>query len=133
MAFDIDQFEPVRQRQEAGIPVAIKHPVTGEPTGIVITVASYESERVKKVAREMGNKALLDQRRNPRKGETVEAIEDRTFAIAIAAIVDWEGIEQKGKPLAFSRENARMLLEKLPWVAEQIDQAAGDRTAFFGN
>jgi hypothetical protein len=100
---------------------------------MVITVASYESERVKRIAREIGNKALIEQKRNPRKGDSVEAIEERTFAIAIASIVDWSGLEMDGKPLECTRDNIRMVLEKFPFIAEQIDAAAGDRALFFGN
>lgn len=132
MAFDLSTLEPGRQKQEDGVSVRIKLP-DGTDSDIVLTVASYESERVKRTAREIGNKALLEQKRNPRKGESVEAIEDRTFAIAISSIVGWEGIEMDGKPLPFTRENVRMVLEKFPFIAEQVDAAASDRALFFGN
>jgi ubiquitin len=133
MGFDLASLETARKKQEEGVTVAIKHPATGAELGITITIASYESERVKRVAREMANKALLEQKRNPKKGETVEAIEERAMNIAIAAILDWQGIEMDGKPFPFNRENARMLLEKFPFIGEQLDSAAGDRSLFFGN
>lgn len=131
MSFDLSSLDAGVSRQEEGIPVDIRHPATGKPLGITITVASYESERVKAVAREMGNQLLLQQRRNPKKADSVEAHEERTFRIALAAIIGWEGVEMAGKPLPFSRENARTVLERYPFIAEQIDAAAGDRAAFF--
>ncbi|MFP1634085.1 hypothetical protein ACLB6G_20335 [Zhengella sp. ZM62] len=133
MGFDLSAFDEGKKKQEEGIPVPIKHPATGEETGIVITVASYESERVKAVAREIANRALADQKKNSRKVDTVEAIEDRTFAIALASIVGWSGLEKDGKELPFTRDNARMILEAYPFIAEQIDAAAQDRALFFGN
>lgn len=132
MAFDLSTLETGRKKQDEGVEVSIKLP-DGSDSGMVITVASYESERVKRIAREIGNKALIEQKRNPRKGDSVEAIEERTFAIAIASIVDWSGLEMDGKPLECTRDNIRMVLEKFPFIAEQIDAAAGDRTLFFGN
>lgn len=132
MAFDLSTLETGRKKQDEGVEVPIKLP-DGSNSGMVITVASYESERVKRIAREIGNKALIEQKRNPRKGDSVEAIEERTFAIAIASIVDWSGLEMDGKPLECTRDNIRMVLEKFPFIAEQIDAAAGDRALFFGN
>src|ERR1044071_689416 len=99
MAFALSNLAPAVTKQEDGIRVEIKHPATGEPLGMVFTVASYDSERVKAVARSLGNKALTQQKRNPRRSDTVEAIEDRTFAIAVAAVVNWEGVEVDGKAL----------------------------------
>lgn len=131
MGFDLSTLDTGTRRKEDGVPVELKHPATGQPLGITITVASYESERVKAVARAMGNKALLQQKRNPRKADTVEAIEERTFEIACAAIVSWEGLELDGKPLPFTRENARTVLERYPEIAEQVDTVASDRAAFF--
>lgn len=131
MGFDLSTLDTGSQRQEDGVPVEIKHPVTGQGLGITVTVASYESERVKAVARAMGNKALLQQKRNPRKADTVEAVEERTLEIAIAAIVGWDGVELEGKKLPFTRENARTVLERYPFIAEQIDAVAADRAAFF--
>lgn len=133
MGFDLSTLNDSLKKQEEGVPVKIKHPATGEELGITIYVASYDSEKVRRVAREMGNKALLERRRNPRKADTVEAHEERTFAIAAAAIVGWEGLESEGKPLEFNRENARMIVERFSFVAEQIDMVAGDRANFFAN
>jgi hypothetical protein len=133
MSFDLSKLEGARQKQEDGVPVAIKHPATGADLGITITIASYESERVKRVAREMANRAMMEAKRNPRRGDTVEAIEERTIAIAAAAIIDWKGIEMDGKPLPFTRDNAKMLLEKFPFIGEQLDAAAGDRSLFFAD
>lgn len=133
MGFDLSSLDGAARKQEDGVPVEIKHPATSEPLGITITVASYESERVKAVARQMGNKALVQQKRSPRKPETIEALEERTIEIAAAAIVGWEGVELDGKALPFTRENARTILERFPFIAEQIDAVAADRAAFFTN
>lgn len=131
MGFDLSSLDAAVAKQEDGIRVEIKHPATGEPLGMIFTVASYDSERVKAVARSLGNKVLVSQKRNPRRTDTVEAMEDRTFAIAVAAVVGWEGVDLDGKALPCTPDNVRMVLERYPAIAEQVDAAASDRAAFF--
>lgn len=133
MSFDLSTFTPAKQRQEEGVAVSIKHPVSGEDLGMTFYVCSYESERVRKTTRDLANQILSEQRRNPKRVETAEMKEQRALAIVIASVVRWEGVEFEGQSLIASPENIRMVIEKFPWIGEQLDAAASDRSLFFGS
>lgn len=47
-----------------------------------------------------------------------------------ACIVGWTGITMDGKEFPFSKENAVLLLGKVPAIKEQIDVFVGDRANF---
>lgn len=132
MAFDLTAFEGTAKAFEEGVDVPIKHPVTGEPLGLTIRVASYQSERVRKVQRKMANAALREQRRNPKKATTSEEIEERSREVIGAAIIDWKGFEKAGKPYPCTPENVAAVLSNpdLWFIGDQVDKAADDQSAF---
>lgn len=60
-------------------------------------------------------------------GEVVELENRRTL---LACIAGWENIEVDGAPLEVSEENANALLDRFPWIEEQVDTAIMDRSNF---
>lgn len=129
---DLKQYEPGIARLDDGIPVYIKGP-SGEETDLVIHVASYESERVKKALRAMGEAELKRQQRRQTKTVSVEVIEERALTMAVACVLSWENMLENGEPLECNAENVRYILNKYRFITEQVDTAAGDRALFFEN
>lgn len=129
---DLAKFDGFAKSFDEGMVVDLLHPATGEKLGMSVTVASYQSERVKKLQRKMANVAMREQRRNPKKASTVEEVEEKAHDIMVAAVVSWEGFERDGKPLPCTPENVRALLSNpdLWFIAEQIDRAADDQQGF---
>jgi len=129
---DLSSFEGLAQGFEEGVDVEILHPTTGAKTGLVVRVASYQSERVKRIQRRLANEALKEQKRNPRKVTKVEEAEEKAHDIIVAAVISWEGFELGGKPLECTPENVRKVVSNpdLWFIAEQIDKAADDQAAF---
>lgn len=129
---DLSSFKGRAAKRDAGIVVPITHPDTGEKTDMSVTIASYKSERVKKVQRRLANAAMREQRRNPKKAATVDEVEEKAMDIMAAAVIDWSGFERDGKPLPCTPENVRAVLTDpdMDFVAEQIDKAAEDDQAF---
>ena len=129
---DLSTFSGLSQRFDEGVEVEIRHPVTEKKLGLTVRVASYQSERVKKIMRRQANAAMKERQRNPKKAMTVEQAEERSHEIIIAAVVDWSGFEMKGEPLECTPENVRAVIENpdLWWIGEQIDKAAEDQAAF---
>lgn len=129
---DISKFKGLAKGFDDGREIEIPHPITGAGTGLFVTVASYQSERVKARQREMANTALREQKRNPKKVGTVQEFEQRANEIVATAVLDWRGFEDGGKPLECTPTNVMAVLENpdLWFIGEAIDKAADDQVAF---
>ncbi len=104
-------------------------PKTGEPTGATVTVASYDSERVKKGQRERANKRLKTAR-NAHVEVTAEELEADGYFNASLAVVSWTEVEENGQPVECTRENVERLLRTYPWLFDQVHIAARNRSLF---
>lgn len=129
---DLKQFEGLAKSFDEGIEIEITHPKTGVGTGLKVRVASYSSERVKRVQRRLTNVAIRENKRNPKKVGTVEELEERAVEITAAAVVDWSGFMLNGAALPCTPENVLTVLSNpdLWFISEQIDKAADDQASF---
>lgn len=129
---DLSKFDGLAKSFDEGQEVEIRHPSTSEKLGLKVRIASYQSERVKKLQRKMANAAMREQRRNPKKASTIEEVEEKAHDIMVAAVISWEGFERDGKELPCTPENVRAVLVNpdLWFVGEQIDKAAEDAQGF---
>lgn len=107
----------------------IKHPATGEPIGLKITVLPSSDPKVKAARRK-----LLNDRLHRNHNVTAERIEQSNLALLESAVSgwEWEGelTFENGKP-DFSEQALRKVLRALPWVKDQIDEELGNDAAFF--
>lgn len=129
MSFDLGEFDALTRAQQEGVEMELKHPTTGEGLGVVLRVASYESQRVKDAGRHQFDKALKAQTRG--RAPTSKELEEVAHEKIVAAILDWRGMVLHGEDLPCTRENARRVVTEFPWVGEQVDAFAQDRSAFF--
>lgn len=129
MGFDIDSYQ---QSQLDTADVTINDPITGEPTDIVITVMSMDSDDYKKVQLKLQNEQIKFARKNRGK-TTAERIQQEALELLVAITVNWKGVEKAGENWPFSHENARELYTKLPFIKEQVDEFVGDRRNFIRN
>ncbi|MFN4160641.1 MAG: hypothetical protein ACK4FW_01435 [Stenotrophomonas sp.] len=109
--------------------VDIKHPSTGEPVGLRLTLLPETHPKV----REASRKALNDRLQG--KGKvTAEKIEENRLTMLVASVGGWEWQGEatfKGEKPEFTDATLRKVIEHLPWMQEQIDQELGDRSEFF--
>jgi hypothetical protein len=128
---DLSKYQGAAKKFEDGIWIDIKDPY-GNDTDMKVLVASYQSERVQKVRRQIGNKAIREQRRNPKKAGTVEELERATDDVVVACVVDWKGFEMNGEALPCTPENVRSVVVNpdLWFIVEQIDKSAEDQQSF---
>ena len=61
---------------------------------------------------------------------TAEDLEEQAIEACLVRLIGWEGIEEAGKPVAFSKEAARDKLLKEDWVRQQILDEAADVSNF---
>lgn len=111
--------------------VAIIHPGKGVETGLIIEVASAESDPVKRVSRRHLDKALRSRDRKV----TVEQLEERALELSSAAVVGWEwtgDASMGGKKLEFTPANVATVL-KIGWIRSQVEEVMKDEAGFFTN
>lgn len=131
MTSDLSQFTGLAAALEEGFDLTIIHPTTGEKTDIVIKVASYRSERVKRVQRRLANAAIREGKKNPKKVGTVEEIEEKTNEIVAASVISWN-LTNGGKPVECTPDSVLNIISNPDYffISEQIDKAADEDAHF---
>ena len=60
----------------------------------------------------------------------LDELRTETLELALSRLENWDGLEWEGKPLAFSEENARMVLSECDWMIDQILEHSNDLGKF---
>lgn len=116
-------------RGNAGAWIDIKAP-DGSPTDIRIHIRGARSDAVRQAV-ERHQQAVAEAVRGKR--PDFEALEKtRDAELAAAAVIDWTGMEEGGKPLPCTPDEARRLLTHpgYDWLAAQVFNAAQDAAVF---
>ncbi|MGA4552381.1 hypothetical protein [Methylorubrum aminovorans] len=128
---DLSAFGDVTSAEQGAV-MTVCHPSTGaelrtaDDKPITITLASSDSERVRRVTRRATNRRL-QQARGGRATVTAEALEAEGLNALIAATIAWDGIALSDGPLPLSDDNARRVYTELPWLREQAQSFIDDR------
>jgi hypothetical protein len=111
--------------------VPVFNPKTGEPLKteqdepITLLVAGVDTDTFHE-----RQYALADKRTNRKDISPKELDEDRLDTLT-ACLQGWAGIMLDGKEVPYSPANARALLQRLPWLANQVDVAIVNRAIHF--
>ena len=128
MAFDLQKVN-FSQAAEAGYTFSLKLP-TGADSGAKLTILGDMSPAVKLYNRKKAQEYLQRQAMLKRKGKEedidLDNYEENSIEACLVRLIGWDGIEENGKAVEFSKEAAREKLLKLEWVREQIIQEAAD-------
>jgi hypothetical protein len=121
---DLAAFDALTKAQEDGLSVDILDP-TGESTGITITVAGPDSARYKSAEQ-------IDKRLKRRSAAPMTASEIAQASLEGLAdcVIAWSPVTLDGADLPMTSDNAVRLFTRFPWIREQVNAAAGDRTSF---
>ena len=111
---------------EKGAKLHIIHPATNEETGIMITLVGADSVEWKTAMRSIRTRSL----QNGKRKISDEEAESMPFEMLAAVTLDWDGVEENGKPIKFSKEEALRIYKTVPVIAEQVDKFVGDRANF---
>lgn len=110
------------------------HPTNGENLGVYLSVVSAESDQARRFLNAQLRKGQLRELENAKarkpKLRELDEMEAESRAMAISRLSGWENVEWNGKPLAFSEENAEMLLSQCSWIVEQIFEHSNDLGKF---
>jgi hypothetical protein len=128
---DLATLEP-----KPGATITLRHPVSGEPlvddknVPVTIDIVGVDSPQFQTRRRSIANKRLTAAG-NRKSRMTAEDLEVEAIGTLVSCVTGWSSnLELGGRPLEYSRTNARELLTRLAWVREQIDEAIADRANF---
>lgn len=122
-----------------GAVMEVRHPVTkaillttptppkdkGDP--VTLTIIGFDATEFRDHER-----ALINKRLNGGKSRQTdaEAIQDEAITVLAMCVKAWSGIEVDGKQLDCTPANVKMVLNRFPWLKEQVDAFVGDRANF---
>lgn len=133
MGFDLNKNNYAEQ-SEAGFEFELLTPELQEPTGAFIKVRGVKSAKVKAFARKKLKERQLQQNARARKGKEqefdIEEAEDMLIEMAVQRIISWKGIEEDGKAVPFTEENATRILKEHDWIRDQIMEESDNLVNF---
>lgn len=126
MAFDIAKTN-LAVIAETGYTFKVELP-DGTPTDFEITVRGSQAPKVKAHGKAVFNRLQVKEKAAKRQNKEVEfnldEAEDMAVESAVVRIVTWTGLEEDGKVVKFTEENAKRIMRELDWVRKQVlDQA----------
>ena len=102
---DIAAFSGVTKKFNDGVWIDIKHPITQQPTGMRVLVASYLSEKAKAAKKAIADSEIREQKKNPRRVLTSDDLEKKSLQLVASTVLNWEGLTEHGDPLPCTYEN----------------------------
>ncbi len=120
---------------DQGAEMVLKHPTSGDDlldddgNPVTITLLGSDSKEARRLRHQRAN-ANMKGRKKP---VAAEEVEDADRELVVSLTIDWSGIKVEGEAWEFSKEKARELYTRFPWVQEQADVFAGDRSNFLSS
>jgi hypothetical protein len=134
LAFDLNALDTVKAAEE-GFVLEVRHPATGavlsngDGTSVTLTLGGMDSRRAKTVERGALNRRLK-QNSGRRSTVTAEDIEADALEVLAAITLGWSGFIVDGAAIECTPENAKRVYRQWPWLREQAQAAAEDRSNF---
>jgi len=122
----------LRINKQALSEMAVLHPITGEPTGMVVSVRSVDHPKVQ-VALVAFNKAKGDDDKELTIEEQLAANADSALELAVAMTDSWTVVGPDGKKLPDDAEGVRIVLsdDELSWLRDAIAAHGLSRKNYF--
>lgn len=125
---DLSKFDSITQA-EAGVPLKLADPKTGADTGAEIILYGADSHIYKQAKKE------IDARNRNRGGRALSSEEASADAAELIArcTKGWRGIEENGKELPFSQDEAKRVYLEYPEIGDRVAAFIFSRMNFFGS
>lgn len=124
MASDLSALDDLVAGQDRGLPLILKHPVTGESLGTLM-IAGPDSDVQRKARLQMQDELYAF------KGRPPAAEYDRMDIDRLArCVVSWT-VKRDGKTVPFAHTAVVKLLTQQPSVRQQVEQFSQDRAPWF--
>jgi len=99
----------------------------GEEKPVAIFVVGAHSERWRRVEDKQRRRRLKP------KNMTAEQAHEDVLERIVHCTMDWQGINNDGNPLPFSRGAVKMIYKEFPFVLDQVAEFINEPTNFFEN
>jgi hypothetical protein len=138
MSFDLAKSN-LSVKAEKGYEFELIVPGTYDaPTGAFVTVRGAESKAVRDYSRRKFNEFQARQKIDKKRGKdsddfSLDEAEELAVESAIVRIIGWKGIQEEGKEVVFSKENAERILTEHSWIREVVMEASNELTNFRQN
>jgi predicted Mrr-cat superfamily restriction endonuclease len=112
----------------------IRHPVTGEPIGLSITLRPATHPEVKAVQNRLTNEVLRQRQKMTSEkldSNNLDRLVASTDAFTWGVGADGEKASFGGEQLEATPVNVRRLYREAPWIKQQVDEALGDEGRFY--
>lgn len=134
MGFDL-KTNNLADKAEKGYEFELKLPGLDKPTGAFITVRGEKSKTVTSYSRRKFNEYQARNKIARRKGQenddiSLEEAEEIAIEAATIRVISWRGIEEDGKEVPFSDDNAERIFKEHPWIREQVQEEASQLLNF---
>lgn len=122
---DLAQLQDLVEGQDRGAELTIKHPVTGEPTDIVLTIAGPDSDVQRRARLKMQDELYAFRGRPP--ADDYDRMDIDRLA---RCVVSWR-VKRDGQDVPFTFSAVVKLLHEFTFIREQADQFAASRVDYF--
>jgi|WetSurMetagenome_2_1015567.scaffolds.fasta_scaffold29245_3 hypothetical protein len=116
---DLKQLDTKTASNE-GRECVIKHPDTGLDTDIKINLAGIDSDLFQEMNDDLKREIREKLKRNKEFELTPDEERDRDYKRMARATLGWSGIQEDGKDLAFSYDNALRVYRDFPIIFRQV-------------
>ncbi|MBO0334575.1 hypothetical protein J0X12_13180 [Sneathiella sp. CAU 1612] len=123
--FDVAAFD-LKARSEAGAPLTLRHPKTGEDLPAVIWLQGEDAENYRKCLRSQIDRQIMERKLELTAAELEERLIERLAAITLR----FENIELDGVQYDGTAENVLRLYRDHLWIREQVAAFVEDRANF---
>ncbi|MCC3304924.1 hypothetical protein [Sneathiella sp. HT1-7] len=123
--FDVAAFD-LKARSEAGAPLTLRHPKTGEDLPAVIWLQGEDAENYRKCLRSQIDRQIMERKLELTAAELEERLIERLTAITLR----FENIEFDGVSYDTTPENILRLYREHLWIREQVAAFVEDRANF---
>jgi hypothetical protein len=127
--FDLTNLDTV-DAAEKGAVMEVLHPTDNVPIGMTITLVGVDSDVYRKTVNKSIDKRLQRMRPGQSFPFSAEEQEENGLNLLASCTLAWEGVVVDGEELPCTKENAKALYRRFPWLKEQVDMFIGDRSNF---
>lgn len=125
---DLKQLDTVTGAN-AGADMTVYTP-DGEKTDITIKLAGRDSDVFRKASRKNQDKRIKMLQKRGRQKMNAAEFEDESISLLADCTLGWDNLQENGKALEFSKENAERLYTDYPDIRRQVDEFIGEPANF---
>lgn len=129
---DLSKFNLVEQAETPSV-LHLCNPVNDEPLvtedggNVTLSLLGKDSPVAQAAIKQRTQKQLNKKKLKFDVDELVEA----SIELLTAVTTGWENISENGTAIEFSKDNAKSLYTRYPWIREQADAFVSDRENFY--